>query len=59
MTTKVTTIAQEMCSIKESFEKIYELMDEEQEAVEAFGLYDNLMRKLGEVFATAIVSSLK
>lgn len=59
MNTKVNTIAQEMCNIKESFEKIYSLMDEEGNALEAFEIYDSLMKKLGEGFAFAIVSNLK
>lgn len=59
MNTRINSIAQEMCKIKDSFEKIYSLMDEEGVALEAFGLYDNLMRKLGEGFAAEIVSSIK
>ena len=59
MNKQITAIAQEMCNLKNSFEKIYNLFDEEQEpeAQEAFTHYENMMKKLGEGFAFAIVSS--
>lgn len=59
MNTRINTIAQEMCKIKDSFERIYDLVDDEENALEAFGYYDSLMKKLGEGFAFAIVSNLK